>query len=637
MTDNIFDRVVGYVSPRAAVKRAHYRRVLAYYEAANPDRTRKGRVAPGSGNLAVNKAGRTLREMARYFEQNHDLARGVLNDLVLKTVGPTGIACEPQPRTAEGEIHDGFAAALLDLWRDWCKRPEVTWLHDWASTQRLLARSWFRDGDVFAQQITGTLSSLNHGTTVPFSLEMIEADLVPIEYSLPPNIVQGIELNAWGRPTGYYVYMFPPGEQVTATIGAALQPSMLKRVSADRMLHCRMVDRIRQLRGVSLFATVLQRLDDLKDYEESERIAAKVAASMAAVIKKGLPDDYAQPSEGEARELKFRPGMIFDDLRPGEDISTIDTKRPNANLLTYRQGQLRGVASGTGTSFSSIARDYGGTYSAQRQELVESWAAYATLAGEFTAAIVRPVYESFVAMAIASGAVRVPADVIPDTIDDAIYIAPQMPWIDPESEAVAATVLERNRYESGPAIIRRRGQSPRDIIAQESAWQRALEKAGLQVDTGAQQLSSQNATRKATESASSTPPPAAQARDNALSSAMMGLQIAASGREIARAIAKAPAPVVNVTVPERAVTVNVPDRPLTLAEGNLRVDLPAVERLAQSVHDGTAAARKASDRNFAALQKGLDNVAATVAAPIAPVYGADGTLLGAQRVLKLEG
>jgi capsid protein len=63
----------------------------------------------------------------------------------------------------------------------------VTWQHDWASAQRLLARSWFRDGDVFAQLVQGNVSNIDHGTTIPLSLEMIEADLVPFEYSLPPT------------------------------------------------------------------------------------------------------------------------------------------------------------------------------------------------------------------------------------------------------------------------------------------------------------------------------------------------------------------------------------------------------------------------------------------------------------------
>jgi lambda family phage portal protein len=306
---------------------------------------------------------------------------------------------------------------------------------------------------------------------------------VPFEYSLPPGIVQGVELNAWGRPTAFWVLKQPPGDVFQ---GFAIVPTNLKRIPAERMLMIKSIDRIRQIRGVSHFAAVLNRLDDLKDYEESERIAAKVAASMAAFIKKGSPEQYDPPTEeGEQRDLRFRPGMVFDDLRPGEEIGTIDTSRPNPNLLAYRQGQMRALAAGTGSSYSSIAKDYNGTYSAQRQELVESYANYGILQAEFTSRIVRPTYEAAVALAVAAGLVKVPKEVVPASVDDAIYIGPQMPWIDPEAETKSWTAQEGALYASGPEIIRRRGQNPRDVLAQEARWRAQVKKAGLEMDLGA--------------------------------------------------------------------------------------------------------------------------------------------------------
>jgi lambda family phage portal protein len=305
---------------------------------------------------------------------------------------------------------------------------------------------------------------------------MMEPDFVPMDFqSTSPVISQGIEINAWGRPVGYHVYRQDP-----AGVSGLLNQSGLKRIEAARMLHLANRHRIRQLRGVSVFASVLGRLDDLKDYEESERIAAKVAASMAAYIKKGQPEMYESNSDGEQRTMKFRPGMVFDDLRPGEDIGTIDTNRPNPNLESFRSGQLKAVASGTGPTYSSIAKTYDGTYSAQRQELVEGWVAYATLQSELTARIVRPVYERFIAMALASGALRLPAGMKPDMIDDAIYIGPQMPWIDPAREADAWETLERNHYASGPEIIRKRGANPLDVLDQAQRWRDEKSARGLQ-------------------------------------------------------------------------------------------------------------------------------------------------------------
>jgi lambda family phage portal protein len=488
MTDRkltLIDRAVAWINPVAAIRRAQARTVLAYYEAAKPDRTRKGRRSVGTANHEVAHAGASLRQTARHLEQNYDLALGVLNTLVANVVGPNGVGIEPQPRRADGSIDDALARQILELWKDWCTAPEVTKQHDWASAQRLLCRSFFRDGEVFAQTLAGSTPGLSHGTRVPFSIEMIEADLVPMELNAqaPATVVQGIEVNTWGMPTGYHVLKVSPldGNTTSMMIGG-----QTKRVGADRMLHLKNVHRIRQMRGVSVFASVLNRFDDLKDYEESERIAAKIAASMAAFIKKGQPDLYEPDADAEQRHLKFRPGMIFDDLRPGEEIGTIDTNRPNPNLETYRSGQLKAIAAGAGPTFSSIARTYDGTYSAQRQELVEGYAIYATLANEFIGRIVRPVYEQFIAAAVASGVLKLPAGIKPETLDDAAYMPPAMPWIDPKKEAEAWGLLEDRCYVSGPEVIRRRGGNPIDTLEQQSRWTREKQAQGLPANAGQQ-------------------------------------------------------------------------------------------------------------------------------------------------------
>ncbi len=573
------DRIVAWIAPGAGVKRAHARRVLAYFEAAVPSRLNKNRRETGGANDAVLRAGAGLRQIARHLEQNYDLALGVLNTLVNNIVGPSGIGIEPQPRRADGTIDDALAKQIIELYKDWCTAPEVTRQHNWASAQRLLCRSWMRDGEVFSQTVAGTLATLDHRTKVPFSIEMLEADMVPMDLNgaAPLQVVQGIEVNAWGAPTGYHVYKSDPASQ--GTLYAAGQT---KRIPAANMLHIKNVHRIRQMRGVSVFASVLNRFDDLKDYEESERVAAKIAASMAAFIKKGSPDDYAAPTEGEtSRAMKMRPGMIFDDLRPGEEIGMIDTNRPNPNLETYRSGQLKAIAAGAGPTFSSIARTYDGTYSAQRQELVEGYAIYGTLANEFIGRIVQPVYEQFIATAIAAGLLKVPAGVRLETLDDAAYMPPAMPWIDPLKEAKAWGELEDRCYVSGPEVIRRRGGNPGDTLEQQSRWLKEKEASDIPVNAAnvaapdSAQMVAEAMAGQMTEVVNGHGQTfaSAQAATGAMASRLADV-VRAQGDSFADAVAKAaarpmdvtvnlqgaqPAPVVNITndvhVPDAAAPV----------------------------------------------------------------------------------
>lgn len=477
------DRLIGWLSPAAAVRRAHARRLLASYDAATPTRLRRFSRESRSGESLARLQAPSIRQQARDLDRNHDLARGALTVLVDNIVGPNGIGIEPQPRSVSGEILDDLARQLLELWRDWCRYPEVTYQHSWASAQRLAARTWLRDGECFAQILQGPVATLDHRSIVPLSIELIEPDMVPTENDLPlADRDGGIIRNAWGQPVSYRIFKVHPGDTF-----AWRTRDDLKTVPAERMLHLRLVDRIGQNRGVSALASVITRLEDLKDYEESERVAAKIAASMAGFIKKGAPDLYNPVTLDDdgtpaPRELRFRPGMIFDDLLPGEEIGTIDTSRPNVNLQSYRDGQLRAVAAGAGASYSSVSRNYNGTYSAQRQELVEQWVHYAALAETFVGQFVRPVWERFVALAVLTRAIEIPAEIDPQSLDDALFIGQTMPWIDPLKEASANETLERALHKSAPEIIRARGANPREVLAQQANWINAKKAAGLVAD-----------------------------------------------------------------------------------------------------------------------------------------------------------
>jgi len=473
---NPLDYVISAISPEKGLRRMQARRVMAAYEAAKPTVLRKQSRDSGSGDRVVRQAGPNLRNQARYLDENHDLADGVLTALVNNVVGANGIGIEPQPRTIGGEIHDELADELLRLWKDWCRKPECTFSTDWAGAQRLLCRSWVRDGEVMTKSLVGTVPHLDHGTVVKFTLEMLEADMCPLIYDDPSKrIVQGIQRNAWGAAINYYLYLNHPGDiSVYNSLALSLKP-----VSADLINHLRLRKRLSQFRGVTVFASVMTRLDDIKDYEESERIAAKIAASMAAYIKKGQPEMYDPEKPGEARSLRFSPGMVFDDLMIGEEIGTIDTNRPNPQLIEFRKGQLRAVAAGTGANYSTVARCYDGTYSSQRQELIEGWANYQVLTSEFIAGMVQPTWETFVKMAVLDGLVKVPVDIDPLTLDDALFIGPSMPWIDPLKEVKGNVEAERAGYISGPEVIRKRGGNPRDVREQSARWRRQLKSNGL--------------------------------------------------------------------------------------------------------------------------------------------------------------
>lgn len=430
------------------------------------------------GTSVVSIAGERLRKYARHLEQNHDIAKGALDRLVQFVVGPSGIGIEPVPKTQDGDIHADFQAELLEAWRDWCQWPEVTWEMDWIAVQRLMCRSWLRDGECLAQLVIGALPSLDHGTRVPFSLELLEADLLPFSHNdLTLNIVNGVERNTWNRPKAYWIYKQHPG-------GMALNDLTLKRVPSERILHLKLTDRIGQVRGVSVFASVLHRLNDLYEYETSERMAARIAANITGVVKTENPEVYSQKLDDKghpiSRELYLHPGMILDNLNPNESIEIFDSKRPSTALEPFRNGQLRAAAAGLGISYSALARDYNGTYSAQRQELVEGGAHYAAMSRLYINQLIRPVWQAFVMTAIQSGVVTVPDGLDERSLDNAEFQPPTLPWIDPKKEADAHTAQMENYLSSPQKIIRERGGNPVEVLNQWQRWNAMLKERDLQ-------------------------------------------------------------------------------------------------------------------------------------------------------------
>ncbi len=453
-------------------------RVLAgAHEATRSSRQRTLARDWGSGNRIAGMDAQQLRTSARQLCRDHDLAKSVFNVLVQNCIG-TGIDVIPAPRKrgTDSRVDTGIADDLRWLWSGWWDRPEVTWQHDYGKCQQLLFGGMVRDGESFNQSIVGIVPYLDHGTQVPFSLELIEADLVPLDYSDDKkNILQGAERNAWGRVIAWWLYKHHPGD-------GAWYRDDLKRVSSDQLRQFANIDRIHQVRGLSIFAPVMNRLVDISDIENSERIAAKVAASFCAQIIKGAAENYGNApdstvsselvntAERALRVLTMVPGMIGDDLLPGEKIETIASSRPNPNLAEYLNDQVRRIAGGTGASHSSVSHNYDGTYSAQRQELIESFGAYAMLSEQFTARVLRPHWNDFVQAAVLANLVKLPKGWTMQELSAAAFIKPVMPWIDPLKEALARAELEDRGWQAPQQSILQVGNDPDEVKRLREDW-----------------------------------------------------------------------------------------------------------------------------------------------------------------------
>lgn len=456
----------GKLFPRRAAKRLlderTYNEAKRLYEAATADQFHPVRSNTTSGDGALNHSGDRLRQLSRHLEENHDIVVSVFDDLVNNTVG-TGAAIQPMVRLRSGELAVDTNKQIAELWDEWADSPEVSGEWGFESVERHVARHLFRDGEIFVQLIND--ARFAYQTRVPLVLELIEADFVPFDFfDDTRNILHGVELNEWKAPAAYWMLLQHPDDPMASFSGSSFTQAK-KRVDARMVIHPKFSRRANQRRGLPILHSVINRLRDMKDYTESERIAARVASDMTGYIKRTSEYQGAvDVNSAKNRDLAMSSGAIFE-LLPGEDVGTIQSNRPNSSAFAEFMGSMmRAVAGGVGSRYSSIARDYNGSYSSQRQELAEGAIHYRSHFGYLARRFYRPVYDAFIERATLTGLIRPEAGFDPLTIRRVDFRAPALPWIDPQKEAKAFQTLVDANLESRAEIMRMRGRDPAKVM-----------------------------------------------------------------------------------------------------------------------------------------------------------------------------
>ncbi|HFI8907529.1 TPA: phage tail tape measure protein [Escherichia coli] len=326
----ILDDVIGVFSPGWKAARLRSRAVIQAYEAVKTTRTHKARRENRTADQLSQYGAVSLREQARYLDNNHDLVIGVFDKLEERVVGKNGIIVEPHPVLRNGAIARDLAAEIRTRWSEWSVSPEVTGQFTRPMLERLMLRTWLRDGEVFAQMVSGRINSLTPSAGVHFWLEALEPDFIPMTSDESNRLNQGVFVDDWGRPEKYLVYKSRPvsGRQMET-----------KEVDAERMLHLKFVRRLHQMRGTSLLSGVLIRLSALKEYEDSELTAARIAAALGMYIRKGDGQSYEPDGNGskdKERELTIQPGIIYDDLKDEliQALTLLDVKQQELQKQT---------------------------------------------------------------------------------------------------------------------------------------------------------------------------------------------------------------------------------------------------------------------------------------------------------------
>lgn len=344
------------------------------YQNAKASRLTDGWVtANGSADGELVSSLTTLRSRSRSLVRDSSYAKRAKVIVVNNVVG-TGIGLQAQVKSVRGELNQRVNDQIEDAWEEWCRADSCHTggrLH-FADLERAVMAQVFEAGEVFLRIHWRPFGV----STIPFALELIEAERVVDDYASPylsahngNEIRMGVEVDEFYRPVAYWIRKRHPND---IRFGMWRGSEEVERVPADQILHLCTIDRWPQTRGEPWMHTVLRRLNDMDGYSEAEIVRARGQAVRMGIIESGEDaSSFGEEQPDGSVETELEPGTV-QRLNPGEKWHDSAPTAPNPQLDPFMRYMLREVAAGTGPSYESLSRDYSqSNYSSSRLALLD--------------------------------------------------------------------------------------------------------------------------------------------------------------------------------------------------------------------------------------------------------------------------
>jgi len=458
------------------------------YAAANTSRSSAWGQSNTSADSELNTSLRTLRTKSRALVRDASYAKRAKVIIVNNIVG-MGIGLQAQVGTSRGELNKRINDDIEAAWTTWtdknnCHTGGTLHFND---MERMAMGQVFEAGEVFIRKHYRTF---DNSAKIPFTLEIIEAERICDEYqpgtSLPENVIKmGIETNKYGKPVAYWIRELHPGElrhSMTAT-------DRVDRVSADQIIHLRIIDRQPQTRGEPWLHTAVSKLNDMDGYSEAEIVAARGAACYMGIIESSDMDSFAETEVDGTQVIDREPGLT-QKLLPGEKYTDVSPNRPNPNMDPFMRLMLREVAAGVGCSYESISRDYSqSNYSSSRLALIDDRDLWRTLQQWFIRNLRTVIHREWLQQAVLSRAIQsISIDTYaqaPEKFEKVRFKPRGWSWVDPTKEVEAYKEAIRAGFMTVGEVISLTGggRDIEDVLQERKQELEMMAEAGLKFDT----------------------------------------------------------------------------------------------------------------------------------------------------------
>ncbi len=487
------DGVIGFFSPRAALKRRMYREAISLsnkfgsYRGADRHRLRSSWF-PGGGSadediipdLSI------IRERSRDLNRNDAHASGITNTMTTNVIG-TGI--RPQSRVDCDLLHvsdeeaDKFQKQAEHAWKRWHPAADAGKRMDFYEIQQLVDRQILENGEAVI------IPTMIKDKKRPYSiaLQVIESDRLatPPDRRGDKTVRAGVKLGENCEPVSYFIQKNHPGDFRYSRPAEKdfIEISARDKFGRPNVIHLYPVQRSGQTRGVPFFASVLTYFKDLADYSEAELVAARIAACFSIFITSEASMDlntgYDKNFQGQHLEA-LEPGMIRH-LLPGESISSFNPQRPSATFEPFVERVLRAISAALGLPYELVAKDFSKTnYSSARAALLEARRYFKVRQEWLARKLCQPVWE----MVIEEAYLRRELGNIyfyenKDCWMHASWITPGWEWVDPLKEAKAAEVGLKNGIITHSDLLATQGKDWEECFEQRKREQEKIKELGL--------------------------------------------------------------------------------------------------------------------------------------------------------------
>lgn len=367
----------------------------------------------------------TLNARAQDLVRNYGFAAGAIYKILDSVIGQ-GLLLSAKPDTrligwskSKEDLFAERAEAIFSVHAR-SKDVDANRMLNFNELCRLVFRTILVSGESLS-----LLAYKGHGRLFNTCVRLLEVERFNEKKTLPNNrLVQGVERDASGEPVAYHLYKKHPGD---VSFVEHMQDTIVVRSrdkeGRQKVMHIFTPERVGQVRGKSMLAPVIAQFNVLRNYSDSELIAAAEDAKTLDISEPGIDTETFIEAVYEDLEGPERVAAYIDDLSqvrksrsnetqgnemklltPGEKLTRHSPNRPNTAFKAFVETILNDISAGFGIPPEVLINSFkDSNYSSARAAIGEAWRRFLVLRSHFATNFCDVIYERVIEEAVMKG------------------------------------------------------------------------------------------------------------------------------------------------------------------------------------------------------------------------------------------